>query len=443
MREKCQAYLFTVSEVEMFRIVKNENALSLFSPGFFLYKEDRFFLDEKAKIIFNIEDNKVSSSAFLCVFDEASSALFSKILKSNESGDVVIINALVKKDEISKAVLIQGSVIERDPQGKATCFSGYCVEVKNEFSVPRIYNSSEIGLWEWDGVSGKCNFCRNYHAMLGYDWPSERLPDSFEGWKRLVHPDDKEAIIFQEKLSTNPDMGDKFECFVRLRHKNGDYIWTIGKGFVAQRDHLGRAVSIRGTNQNIDIVQKNYESVLEKTFRDPLTGCHTRDFFKNYWDRIKDESAWPISFLYMDICGLKMINDLLGHDFGDRIIVRLVNVIETVIQMPKYIIRMGGDEFLVVLPECNMDLIVECEKNLNKYMKFKNESKDIPVLFSMGVSSMNGEEDSLTEKINAAERNMQKNKNLSRQENLLYLKSYIESIKEGAVTSYQDSRISL
>lgn len=427
----------------MFRIVKNENVLSLFSPGFFLYKEGVFFLDEKAKMIFNIKDNKVSQKDFLCVFDESSGALFAKILKSNESGDVVIINALVKKDEISKAVLIQGSVIERDSEGKAIYFPGYCVEVKNEFSVPRIYNSSEIGLWEWDGVSGKCNFCQNYHAMLGYDWPSEKLPDTFEGWKNLVHPDDAEAIIFQEKLSLSPDMGDKFECFVRLRHKDGEYIWTIGKGFVAQRDHLGRAVSIRGTNQNIDIVQKNYENALERTTRDPLTGCYNRDFFRKYWNKIKDGESWPISFLYIDICGLKMINDLLGHDFGDKVIIRLINIIETVIQMPKYIVRMGGDEFLVVLPECNMELIVECEKNLNKYMKVRKESKDIPVVFSMGVSSMNGKNESLSKKINAAERNMQHNKNMSRHEDFIFLKSYIETVKKDTVTAYQDLRMPL
>lgn len=98
---------------------------------------------------------------------------------------------------------------------------------------------------------------------------------------------------------------------------------------------------------------------------------------------------------------------------------------------------------MVILPECSMELIAECEKNLNKYMKLKNESKDIPVLFSTGVSSMYGNDEPLLEKINAAERNMQKNKTISRYENFAFLKSYIETIKEGAATAYQDSRISL
>ena len=424
----------------MFRIIKDDNILSSFSPGFFFYKNDIFFIDKKLQSIFLVSDNKIPLKNFLHMLDEDSSTLFLKILKSTATGDVAIINTSVTNENIHKKVLIQGSVIERDLNGNATSFSGYCVEVKNEFSVPRIYNTAEIGIWEWDGVSGKCNFCKDYHKMLGYNWPYERLPDNFERWTKLVHPDDMEAVLFQEKLSRTQDIGDKFECFVRLRHKNGEYIWTIGKGFVAQRDHLGRAISIRGTNQSIDIVQKNYEHALERTLRDSLTGCYNRDFLKKYWERMKQGGTWPISFLYIDICGLKMINDMLGHDIGDNIIIELVHIIESVIQMTKYIIRMGGDEFLVILPECNIDLISECEKNIYKYMKFINQKNNIPIIFSIGMSTMNNKHESIIKTINIAERNMQKNKNASHREDMLFLQSYIETLKNKKVI-YQDSRL--
>lgn len=431
---------FSWSVMKMFRIVKNDNVLSSFSPGFLFHKDDVFFMDKKAQSVFHINSDMISMKDFLNVLDESSSSLLSEMLKSNKFGDVVIVNAALVHGDAVKTVLIQGSVIGRDSKGQAVFFSGYCVEVKNEFSVPRIYNAAEIGLWEWNGVSGTCSFCREYHRMLGYDWPSEKLPATFEGWKKLVHPDDIEATRFQEKLAGNPELGDKFECFIRLRHKNGEYIWTIGKGFVAQRDHLGRAVSIRGTNQNIDIVQKNYETTLKRILLDPLTDCYNREFFREFCERISKEDVYPIGFLYIDVCGLKMINDLLGHDHGDRMIKNLVNVIESVIQMSKYTVRMGGDEFLVILPECGMELIAECEKNLNKYMKFKNDTSDIPVVFSIGSSCMHGPDESLMEKVNCAERNMRAHKEASRREDNLFLKSYIETVKNMKV-SYEDPRL--
>lgn len=426
----------------MFLNVNNEPVHTSFSPGFFLYNSGKFFLDEKSKSIFGAVYNVLSCDDFLFFIDNNAKTLLKKILNFSCYGDVVIINAIINARGFEKSILMQGAVLERDSEGAAVYFSGYCVEVKNEFSVPRIYNSAEIGLWEWDGVSGRCNFCREYHRMLGYDWPRESLPDSFEGWKKLVHPDDIEAVRFQEKLSRDQNAGDKFQCFIRLRHKNGEYIWTIGKGFVAQRDHLGRAISIRGTNQNIDIVQKNCEKALERSFRDHLTNCYNRTFFKEYWERLTADGGWPISFLYVDICGLKMVNDLLGHDFGDRLILRLVNIMETVIQMSKYVIRMGGDEFLVILPECGPELLAECEKNLNKYMKFKNEGKELPVIFSVGTSSLHHKDESLAEAIHAAERRMQRNKDATRTDNLLFLKSCIEAIKHTKIV-YQDSRVCL
>lgn len=51
---------------------------------------------------------------------------------------------------------------------------------------------------------------------------------------------------------------------------------------------------------------------------------------------------FPISFLYIDICGLKMVNDTLGHAQGDRMILTAAELVDKVIQMPKFSIRMGG-----------------------------------------------------------------------------------------------------
>ncbi len=426
----------------MFNIRKTENTLSQFSPGFLCYKESILFLDQKAQSVFQLDQRMVTLETFLAILDTDSSLLLRRIITTREVGDSIILNASAGKEGSLQPVLIQGSVIERDTNGKALCFSGYCVAVRNEFSVPRIYDATGIGLWEWNGVSGKCIFCKDYHRMLGYDWPYETLPDTFQGWKELVHPDDLEAVAFQEKLAQNPDAGDKFACFVRLRRKNGEYIWTIGKGFVVQRDQLGRAVFIQGTNQDIEIVQKEYEKVLEQSLHDTLTGCYNRAFFSKYWDRIKKDNIWPISFLYLDLCGLKMVNDLLGHDFGDKMILKMVSIMNAVIQMSKYIIRMGGDEFLIILPECSLELVAECERNLRKYMKIKNAIEEIPVIFSVGFSSMKSGDESLTDMISQAERDMQKKKEWSHPADIYLMQSYIEKLT-GAKVSYQDSRLRL
>ena len=135
-----------------------------------------------------------------------------------------------------------------------------------------------------------------------------------------------------------------------------------------------------------------------------------------------------------------MINDLLGHNVGDTTILQVISIVESVIQIQKYIIRMGGDEFLVILPECSMELLVECEKNLNKYMRVKNRINDLPVLFSVRASSLYNKDESWNEAVGLAERNMQKNKEASRQQDLLLVVSYIEA-KTGKKVAYKESRL--
>lgn len=409
---------------------------SSFSPGFWIFTGTVFKIDEQMKKIFHFASNEIELEDFLKSIDKKSADFMRSFLASSE---INILNLKVKTIKNTDSyLLIQGSVIERDSKGKALCCSGYCIELKTQFSVPRILHSNELGEWDWNGISGECQFCDNYHHMLGYDPADNDFPKTFDEWVELVHPDDLDVVEFQRQLSMNPEFGDKFECSVRLRHKNGHYVWTIGKGFVAQRNHLGHAISLYGTNQSLEIIQKKYESALQKINMDPLTNTYTRDFFSKKWKDLQHSNNYPISFLYIDVCYLKMVNDTLGHDVGDEMILKSVKIIEQTIQMTKFIIRMGGDEFLVILPNCTSELASACINNLIK-AKSRCEDHTIPTVFAMGKSLMTGKT-SLKDTISAAEREMQKNKEYSRSEDRAVLLSYIESIKKKKI-EYHDTRI--
>lgn len=410
---------------------------SSFSPGFWVFTENIFKVDEQMKKIFHLASNEIGMEDFLNILDERSENFMRAFLASSE---INILNLKVKTlKNTDSYLLFQGSVIERDSKGKALCCSGYCTELKSQFSAPRILHSNnEFGEWDWNGISGECQFCGNYHYMLGYDPAENDFPKTYDEWVELVHPDDLDAIEFQRQLVLNPEFGDKFECSVRLKHKDGHYVWTIGKGFVTQRNHLGHAISLYGTNQSLEIIQKKYENALQKVNLDPLTNTCTRDFFSKKWKDIQNSNHYPISFLYIDICYLKMVNDTLGHDVGDEMILKSVKIIEQTIQMPKYIIRMGGDEFLVILPNCTAELAAACINNLMK-AKSRRDDHTIPAVFAMGKSLMTGKT-SLKETIAAAEREMQKNKEHSRLEDRAVLQSYIEDIKKEKI-EYHDTRI--
>ena len=248
------------------------------------------------------------------------------------------------------------------------------------------------------------------------------------------------AVEFQEKMAEHKELGDSFEFCVRLRHKNGSYIWTIDKGAVTRRDENGRAIALQGTNQNIAVVRRNYEHLLERAMRDSLTQCYNRDFFRELWNELKMKSRQPVGILYVDICGLKMVNDLLGHDDGDMIILETVNILSTAVLVPKYIIRMGGDEFLVVLPDCTQTLLDESEERIRMYIDRKRQGGGMPVLFATGSHLIENRSDPVALAIRIAERRMQENKRAHYAEDRAWLIAYIEK-KRGSKVEYFDRRL--
>lgn len=132
-----------------------------------------------------------------------------------------------------------------------------------------------------------------------------------------------------------------------------------------------------------------------------------------------------------------MVNDILGHDVGDEMILESVKLIEQNIQLAKFVIRMGGDEFLVILPNCTAELASVCINNL---AKAKSRCEDtIPTVFATGKSLMT-DKTSLKEAISNAEKEIQHNKIQTHNENRAVLLSYIEKIKNKKI-EYHDTRL--
>ncbi len=133
-----------------------------------------------------------------------------------------------------------------------------------------------------------------------------------------------------------------------------------------------------------------------------------------------------------------MVNDTPGHEQGDKMLLTTVEIIDKVIQMPQFTIRMGDDEFLGVLPNCTSALAAECIKNLKKAQAQRGD-QGLPVLFSIGKTSMIIKMN-LQEIVSSAAREMQRNKEHSRREDRAVLPDYIARIR-GKKVAYIDDRI--
>ena len=88
---------------------------------------------------------------------------------------------------------------------------------------------------------------------------------------------------------------------------------------------------------------------------DALTKLYNRHFFEAELDRIERGRRYPVAILVFDIDGLKRVNDLHGHEEGDRVIAGTADLLRSLLRADDILARLGGDEFAAILPETSRE----------------------------------------------------------------------------------------
>lgn len=128
----------------------------------------------------------------------------------------------------------------------------------------------------------------------------------------------------------------------------------------------------------------------EKSLKDKLTDSFNRGVL-DLTNFSPDDT-----FVFVDLDDLKKINDTYGHKKGDEVLVNFVEIVRKNIRSNDLIVRMGGDEFLIVLKNCPIEKAEEIMKKISEFLK---KSFDIKVSFSWGISKFKGSLEETIEEI--------------------------------------------
>lgn len=132
--------------------------------------------------------------------------------------------------------------------------------------------------------------------------------------------------------------------------------------------------------------------VQELAIHDSLTGTLNRRGFAEIAEReieIAQRFNHPLSLLFLDIDHFKIINDTHGHAVGDQILVEIANRCKNISRSVDVICRYGGEEFLILLMESNLDEAIEIGRRINNVIKlypFHTSAGPIELTVSMGAA---------------------------------------------------------
>ena len=104
------------------------------------------------------------------------------------------------------------------------------------------------------------------------------------------------------------------------------------------------------------------EALTKKSYQDPLTGLNNRLAHDEMLEHLRGKE-FPVGVGFLDINGLKWINDTLGHDMGNKVIQKICTILNEHIEQ-QYIYRISGDEFVMIWPDVDYKVFMSAAKKL-------------------------------------------------------------------------------
>jgi diguanylate cyclase (GGDEF)-like protein/PAS domain S-box-containing protein len=205
----------------------------------------------------------------------------------------------------------------------------------------RAQSLAHIGGWEWDIGRDRMYLTDEALRILGAARPLKTLDAML---LCLREPDRKRLRCAIDQIVQG---GSGFDLELQGCQADGHTFWIRAIGEAEPGDPVTSRIT--GTMQDISQDKQAEEMLRIQARTDPLTGLMNRDAVLNELGaRLDDPELAKVAVLYIDLDRFKMVNDILGHNAGDELLVQASNRIRGAVGTDGMIARFGGDEFLVI-----------------------------------------------------------------------------------------------
>ncbi|MBA3473114.1 MAG: PAS domain S-box protein [Rubrobacter sp.] len=247
---------------------------------------------------------------------------------------------------------------------------------------------AHLGSWEWDLKMGEVWWSDEAYRIYGFE-PNGFSP-TLETVEEVFHPDDR--YLFRAAIEDAFRKAESYDFEHRIVRPDGEVRWIQRRGEVVHGEG-GESLRMIGTVHDMTERKALEERLHHQAFHDLLTGLPNRQLFVDRVEqslrRTRRRQGQEVAVLFMDLDNFKVINDSLGHETGDRLLVAVAERLRGCLRPEDTLTRFGGDEFTVLVEEVEgasdavrvAKRIVECFQQ-----PFVLDGREFAVTTSIGIA---------------------------------------------------------
>lgn len=262
---------------------------------------------------------------------------------------------------------------------------------------------TKSGHFEKDLISEENIWSDGLFALLGYEPGEIKITPETEKNMMDIESYEKYDKAFHEAVRKDGS----FSVEISMNNKDDESLIILIKGVVEKK--RGNPVRLLGTCQDITSRKEHLDRIEHISYHDHLTKIYNRRFLEEEFVRLDVKRNYPLAVIMADVNGLKLANDSFGHAEGDNILKNAACLITEVCREDDIIARVGGDEFMILLPGTDTE---DVEKIVARLRKSKYEETDtkLPLSLALGYAVKSDNSLNMTKLFKKAEEAMYKSK---------------------------------
>jgi len=262
---------------------------------------------------------------------------------------------ILKKDGSWSWILSRGKVVSRGPNGEALRIIGTHTDITERELASLIYKNSSQSMYVSDSNNNIISINPAFTTVTGY------TQNDVLGKNPKILSSGKQDKNFYKKMWNFIEKNGYWNGELLDKRKNGE--------IYSQELKINSVVNDNGVIDHYvalfsDITEKkkSEEIIIKQANFDSLTHLENRRMFKLRLEQEIDRSSRskiPFAVLFIDLDHFKDVNDSLGHDVGDLLLIEASQRIKNTLRESDIIARFGGDEFTIILTEINETLGID------------------------------------------------------------------------------------